>query len=262
MTGKKDAVLRLENVTLRRTDSENVLEDISLEVYEGEILSVIGGSGAGKSTLLHALAGLLAPVSGRITFRGKPLSGPTAALGLVYQGYALFPWRTAIENVEFGLELKNIPRAARKQLGEEALDLLGMLEHRDKYPIELSGGMQQRVAIARVIVNRPDVLMLDEGFSALDVQTRRSIEKQIIRIQEELGITIILVTHLVEQALAISDRAVVIDRGKVGGIIELDGKRPRDIDDPEFRELLRRTETMIRPVQKMDRFVKDLKSIK
>ena len=239
--------------------AELIIEGMSFEVMKGEFLSIIGSSGAGKTTLLHAMAGLLGPVKGRITFEGRALSRPSAEIGLMYQGFALFPWRTALQNVEFGPEVRGVPAAERKELAEEALDLLGLLGHRDKYPRELSGGMQQRVALARVLVNKPKVLLLDESFSALDVQTRRKIEEQLLEIQGDIGITVVLVTHLVEQALSISDRAILLSRGTAEKVIELDGKKPRDIDAPGFRDLLRETERLIRPMPKIDMFVNGLK---
>ena len=255
--GRKE-IMRLENVSIIRNRDERVIDGVSFSVEKGEFLSIIGSSGAGKTTMLQALAGLLHPTEGRVIFRGKELLRPTARIGLVYQDYALFPWRTTLRNVEFGLEVRGVKELERKKLAEEALDLMGMIEHRDKYPIQLSGGMQQRCAIARVIVNRPEILMLDEAFSALDVQTRRKLEEQILQIQKELGITVILVTHLVEQALAISDRAIILNKGKVEKVLTLEDKKPRDIDAPRFRELLRETEAMIKTTPKLEVFVKDL----
>ncbi len=256
-----EPIMRIEGASLERNHSERVIDNISFDVKRGEVLSIIGSSGAGKTTLLQAMAGLISPVSGSIKFEGKALAKPTAEIGLMYQGYALFPWRTALKNVEFGPEVRGVPPAERTELAEQALDLLGLLAHRDKYPRELSGGMQQRVALARVLVNKPKMLLLDESFSALDVQTRRKIEEQLLEIQGNLGMTVVLVTHLVEQALAISDRAILLSRGTVEKVIELDGKKPRDIDAPGFRELLRETEGLIRPVPKLELFVKDLKKV-
>ena len=260
MAGKK-TIMSIKDLTLTRPIAGKVLERLCFEVYEGEFLSIIGSSGAGKTTLLQAMAGLIEPESGKITFKGNEVTNPRVELGLVYQNYALFPWRTAIENVEFGLEIRNLPRDKRRQMAKEALDLLGLLEDKDKYPIELSGGMQQRVAIARELVNNPKVLMLDEGFSALDVQTRRELEEEMLHLQKELGLTIILVTHLVEQALSLSDRALVLSDRKIKKTIELSGKRPRNVDDSGFRKLLRTTESLIRPTPKIDAFVKEMEEM-
>jgi len=258
---RREAVMAVDDVTLRRSVAEPILEGISFEVYEGEFLSIIGASGIGKTTLLQSMAGLIRPVSGRISYKGGEVAAPRVEIGLVYQNYALFPWRTALENVEFGLEIKDIPRARRRQMAAEALDLMGLAEDKHKFPIELSGGMQQRVAIARELVNKPDVLLLDEGFSALDIQTRRQTEEQIIQIQKELGITIVLVTHMVDQALALSDRAIVLSDGRIKKVMALEGRKPRDTDAPAFRKLLHETEAMIRPTPKIETFVKDLEAI-
>ncbi|MEW6035891.1 MAG: ABC transporter ATP-binding protein [Candidatus Micrarchaeota archaeon] len=258
---QEGTIMRVEDLTLSRGGEERILEHISFDVRRGEFLSIIGSSGAGKTTLLQALAGLLAPADGRVYLHGRELRRPTARIGLVYQDYALFPWRTALGNVEFGLDIRGVPNEEKRQLAEEALDLMGILEHRDKYPVQLSGGMQQRVAIARVLVNKPEVLMLDEAFSALDVQTRRKLEEQLLQIQAELGITVILVTHLVEQALSLSDRAIIVNKGRVEKVITLEGGKPRNIDEPRFRELLRETEAMIKPTPKLEVFVKDLQKM-
>ncbi len=259
--GDEGPIMRIERLGLQRDKAELIIDGVSFEVKRGEFLSIIGSSGAGKTTLLQAMAGLITPAAGKIIFEGQSLSKPTAEIGLMYQGYALFPWRTALKNVEFGPEVRGLPQAERTELAEQALDLLGLLGHRDKYPWQLSGGMQQRVALARVLVNKPKMLLLDESFSALDVQTRRKIEEQLLEIQADLGITVVLVTHLVEQALAISDRAILLSRGRIEKEIALDGKKPRDIDAPKFRELLRETEGLIRPVPKLELFVDDLKKI-
>jgi len=263
MAGKaKTAIMEIENATLQRSMVGTVLESISFKVNKGEFLSIIGASGSGKTTLLQAMAGLFPPASGKILFQGDEIKKPRVELGLVYQNYALFPWRSAIQNVEFGLELRNIRREKRRQMAAEALELMGLSQDdRDKYPVELSGGMQQRVAIARELVNKPAVIMLDEAFSALDVQTRHQLEKQMLHLQERLGITIILITHLVEQALSLSDRALVLSDGKIKKTITLSGRRPRDIDAPEFRKLLRDTEALIKPTSKLDAFLKDLDSL-
>jgi len=258
----KKIILKVDNITVQRPFGGPILENISFDVYEGEFLSIVGASGGGKSTLLRSLAGLFPPVSGKIYFRDEEMRAPRVEVGLVYQSYALFPWRTALENVEFGLELRNIPRVKRRQVAVEALELMGLSEDKDKFPIELSGGMQQRVAIAREIVNKPKVLMLDEGFSALDVQTCRQTEEQLLHLQAKFKMTIILVTHMLEQALALSDRVIVISDGEIKETLELDGgKRPRDIDQPEFRKLLRSTEALIRPTPKIEMFVRDLAGV-
>jgi NitT/TauT family transport system ATP-binding protein len=255
-------IISVRNVTIRREASGAVLENISFDVYEGEFLSVIGASGCGKTTLLKAVAGLIKPKSGQVIFRGKALAGPDKELGLVYQNYALFPWRTALENVEFGLEIRDVPRHKRRIMAQEALALFDMNEHADKYPAELSGGMQQRVAIARQLVNNPSVVLLDESFSALDVQTRYKIESEIMQIQQNMRKTFVLVTHMVDQALYLSDRAIVLSNGKVKRTIELAERKPRNKDEPAFRKKVREVENMIRPLSRITTFVKDLETIR
>jgi NitT/TauT family transport system ATP-binding protein len=257
----KKTIMSIKDLTLVRPIAGKILERLSFDVYEGEFLSIIGTSGAGKTSLLQAMAGLIEPECGKIIYKSSEVTKPRVELGLVYQNYALFPWRTALENVEFGLEIRNLPREKRRQMAKEALDLLGLLEDKDKYPIELSGGMQQRVAIAREIVNNPKVLMLDEGFSALDIQTRRELETEMLILQKELGLTVVLVTHLVEQALSLSDRALILSGGKIKKTIELSGKRPRNIDEAGFRKLLRETESLIRPTPKIEVFVKEMEEM-
>ncbi|MGC9058185.1 MAG: ABC transporter ATP-binding protein [Candidatus Micrarchaeia archaeon] len=255
-------IMRIENVSLRRPLSGPVLENISFDVYEGEFLSIVGMSGTGKTTLLQALAGILPCASGSIYYKDELIIKPRVEIGLVFQNYALFPWRTALENVEFGLEIRNVPMQKRRQIAMEALDLLGVGNSKDKYPIELSGGMQQRVAIAREIVNKPKILMLDEGFSALDVTVRRQTERYLLDFQRRFGMTIILVTHMVDQALSLSNRVIVLSDGGIKKIIRLAaGRRPRNIDKPSFRRLLHETEVLLKPTSHMDVFVKDLKSI-
>lgn len=256
-----EPIIRVEDMSIERPGAGAVLNGISFEIRSGEILSIVGSSGTGKSTLLSALAGLLKPTVGKIYFRDNEVRKPRVEVGLVFQNYALFPWRTALENVAFGLEIKGIPKSQKLKIASEALDLMGLLEHRDKYPTELSGGMQQRVAIARELVVRPDVLMLDEGFSALDVQTRRKTEEYIVEIQKKLGITVILVTHLVDQALAYSDRVIVLNQGKIIKTLELHSEKPRDVDAASFRKLLRSTEALIKPPSKSDVFVSELEMV-
>ena len=260
-SGRRQKIMSIENVSIQRAFSGPILENISFDVKAGEFLSIVGASGAGKTSLLLAMAGLIQPVSGKIFLKNDEVTAPRVAIGLVYQSYALFPWRTALENVEFGLELQDVPRIKRRQMAIEALELVGLSEDKQKYPIELSGGMQQRVAIARELVNKPDVLLLDEVFSALDILTRRQTEEQILHIQKKLGITVVLVTHMVDQALALSDRAIVISGGAIKKIIQLEGKTPRSTDAPEFRKLLHSTEAMIKPLSKIEIFMKDMETV-
>jgi len=258
---KSEPIISVRNVSIHREASGAILENISFDVHDGEFLSIIGPSGCGKTSLLKTIAGLLPLKSGRILFRGAEIAGPDKELGLVYQNYALFPWRTALENVEFGLEIRGLPRHKRKLMAQEALALFDMNEHADKYPSELSGGMQQRVAIARQLVNNPSVILLDEAFSALDAQTRYKIEDEIIQIQQGTKKTVVLVTHMVEQALYLSDRAIVIGNGRIKKVILLPERKPRNKDDQVFRKKVREVENMIKPLSRITTFVKDLETV-
>ncbi|MFI6324127.1 ABC transporter ATP-binding protein [Nonomuraea sp. NPDC050556] len=186
------------------------LSDISLEVREGEFLTLVGPSGCGKSTLLDLLTGLVKPTSGEILIDGVPVSGPGLDRGIVFQQYALFPWRTAVANVEFGLEAKGVPRRERRALALSYLELVGLHGFADRYPHELSGGMRQRVAIARSLAFDPDVLLMDEPFAALDAQTRESLQEELLRIWEKTGKTIVFITHGIDEAVYLGQRVAVM----------------------------------------------------
>lgn len=191
--------LRLEHVTkqfdIRGTnDRFTAIDDISIDLAEGEFLVLVGPSGCGKSTLLDLLGGLSEPTSGRILLDGREISGPGLDRGIVFQQYALLPWRTARSNIEFGLEAKGLPKKTRRELAEHYLELVGLHGFGDRYPHELSGGMKQRVAIARSLAFDPEVLLMDEPFAALDAQTRESLQDELLRIWRETGKTILFIT--------------------------------------------------------------------
>ena len=186
------------------------LQDINLKVKSGEFISIVGPSGCGKSTLLDILAGLAQPTSGSILIDGKKVSGPALDRGIVLQGYALFPWRTVRQNVEFGLEIKKLPKAERKQTSSKFITLVGLDGFGDHYPHELSGGMKQRVAIARALAYDPEVLLMDEPFAAVDAQTRETMQDELLRIWEETGKTIVFVTHSIEEAAFLGREVLVM----------------------------------------------------
>jgi NitT/TauT family transport system ATP-binding protein len=179
----------------RAEDGFVALENINLEIKADEFFVIVGPSGCGKSTLLDLLGGLTRPTSGRILIGGSPVTGPALDRGLVFQQYALFPWRTAQKNVEFGLEAKGVPSRERADRAKHFLAMVGLAEFHDRYPHELSGGMKQRVAIARSLAYDPDVLLMDEPFAALDAQTRETLQGELLRIWEESGKTIVFITH-------------------------------------------------------------------
>jgi NitT/TauT family transport system ATP-binding protein len=205
------------------------LENVSLEVKEGEFLALVGPSGCGKSTLLDVLAGLAKPSSGSVSIDGRQVTGPALDRGVVLQGYALFPWRTARQNVEFGLQIKKVAKADRKEISSRFINLVGLNGFEDRFPHELSGGMKQRVAIARALAYDPDVLLMDEPFAAVDAQTREVLQDELLRIWEETGKTIVFVTHSIEEAVFLADRAAVmtVNPGTLREIVSIDLPRPR-----------------------------------
>ncbi|MFV0529360.1 MAG: ABC transporter ATP-binding protein [Lachnospiraceae bacterium] len=209
------------------------LKDFSLEVEAGEFITVVGPSGCGKSTLLDILSGLSQAESGSYLIDGKAVKGPSLDRGFVMQSYALFPWRTVLKNVEFGLELKKIARADRTKTAQEYIRLVGLEEFADRYPYELSGGMRQRVAIARALAYQPEILLMDEPFAAVDAQTREKLQDELLQIWEQTGKTIIFITHSIDEAVLLADRVVVMSEnpGTVKEIIGIDLPRPRSNAD-------------------------------
>lgn len=205
------------------------LGGINLDVQDGEFLAVVGPSGCGKSTLLDILGGLAPPTSGEITIDGKRVTGPALDRGMVLQGYALFPWRTVRQNVEFGLEVKKVPRAERHATSDRFIKLVGLAGFEDRLPHELSGGMKQRVALARALAYDPAVLLMDEPFAAVDAQTREVLQDELLRIWEETRKTVIFVTHAIEEAVYLADRVVVLtaNPGLIREIVPVSLARPR-----------------------------------
>jgi len=216
------------------------LEDLTLEVAAGELVTVVGPSGCGKSTLLDLVAGLSAPSAGRILLDGTPITGPGLDRGIVFQQYALLPWRTAQGNVELGLEGRGIRKAERRRIAREHLDLVGLAGFEQRYPHELSGGMKQRVAIARSLAFDPEVLLMDEPFAALDAQTREGLQDELLRIWRATGKTIVFITHGIEEAVYLGQRVVVLTPrpGRVAAVVDVDlGDRTAAHDvqaDPRF----------------------------
>lgn len=207
-----------------------VLKRFDLSVREGEFLSLLGPSGCGKSTFLNVLAGLTPPTSGEIRVDGDPVSAVRQKLGFVFQGYALFPWRSVRKNVEAGLEIRGMKRAERRDEAERFLRLVGLLDFADHYPHQLSGGMRQRVAIARALAYGPEILLMDEPFGALDAQTRELLQQELLGIWERSATTVVFVTHSIDEAVFLSDRVAILGRGpgRVKEIIDIDLPRPRD----------------------------------
>ncbi|HKU38998.1 MAG TPA: ABC transporter ATP-binding protein [Polyangiales bacterium] len=205
------------------------LENISFEAHRREFICIIGPSGCGKSTLIRILAGLDQPTSGQMLLDGKPVSGPGPDRGMVFQGYTLFPWRTVLENVMFGLEMRGLRRTAAEEEALEWVEIVGLRRFANAYPHELSGGMKQRVAIARALANRPRILFMDEPFAALDAQTRAQMQNYLIQLWKQIDITVVFVTHDLDEAVYLADRILVLGAhpGHVRELIEVPVPRPR-----------------------------------
>ncbi|MEU8618781.1 ABC transporter ATP-binding protein [Streptomyces sp. NPDC048623] len=210
------------------------LDGVDLTVGAGEFLVVVGPSGCGKSSLLDLLGGLSRPTAGRILLDGSPVTGPGLDRGIVFQQYALLPWRTAQGNVEFGLEAIGIPRRERAARAREFLDLVGLSGFEGRHPHELSGGMRQRVAIARSLAYDPDVLLMDEPFAALDAQTRESLQDELRRIWQATGKTVVFITHGIDEAVHLGQRVAVMTSrpGRIKEVVPIDLPAPADGDDP------------------------------
>lgn len=209
------------------------LKDFSLSIGKGEFIAIVGPSGCGKSTLLDIISGIVKAESGSISIDGKVVNGPALDRGFVMQGYALFPWRTIRKNVEFGLELKKVPKKERNKISDEFIELIGLKGFENRYPHELSGGMKQRVAIARSLAYDPEVLLMDEPFAAVDAQTRETLQDELMRIWDKTNKTIIFVTHSIEEAVLLADRVVVMTKnpGTIKEIVNIDLPRPRTNSD-------------------------------
>jgi len=217
----------------------HALQAIHLEIARGELVCLLGPSGCGKSTLLNAVAGFSLPSSGTITVEGRPITEPGPDRGMVFQEYALFPWMTVEQNIAFGLQIKQVPRAAIQDKVDGLLALLHLQDFRRRYPKDLSGGMRQRVAIARVLAIDSPIMLMDEPFGALDALTRRNLQDELLRLWTELKKTILFVTHSIEEALYLADRTVVMTYrpGTIKRDLAIDLPRPRDVASPAFNAL-------------------------
>lgn len=186
------------------------LQDINLTVGEGKFVTIVGPSGCGKTTLLNIVAGFIAPTTGDVLLDGKAVRGPGPDRGVVFQGFALFDWLTVRRNIEFGLRMRGVPADERAAKVDQYLGLIGLRKFGDRYPYELSGGMKQRVAIARVLANEPNILLMDEPFAALDAQTREIMQEELLRIWETTGKTVIFITHSIDEAVYLSTDVAVM----------------------------------------------------
>lgn len=232
-----------QSFTSEKGNETTVLDDISFDLHEGEIVAILGRSGAGKSTFLRILAGLIQPTSGQVSYRGKALDGPNPGVALVFQTFALMPWLTVEDNVELGLEARGVPREERHQRALKAIDAIGLDGFESAYPKELSGGMKQRIGIARALVLRPDALFMDEPFSALDVLTAENLRQEVLKLwnNNQSGIkSILIVTHNIEEAVQMADRVVVLGShpGHLIAQVPVNLPRPRDKHSPEFEAMV------------------------
>jgi NitT/TauT family transport system ATP-binding protein len=218
------------------------LQEFSVEVGRGEFVSIVGPSGCGKSTFLNVLLGLVRPDSGELTLNQRQITGPGQERAMVFQEFGLLPWRTVQANVELGLELKQVPAPARAARATELITLVGLKGFEQHYPHELSGGMKQRVGLARALATEPDVLLMDEPFAALDAQTRDLMQTELLQIWERTRKTVLFVTHSIEEAVYLSDRVIVMTArpGKTKAVLSIPLPRPRDYEmrlTAEFNEI-------------------------
>jgi ABC-type nitrate/sulfonate/bicarbonate transport system ATPase subunit len=233
----KDGVeVLVDRITKCFGDDGMALQDVSFRLFTNEFLSIVGRSGCGKSTLLNIIAGLLSPTEGKVLINGQPIHGPGQDRGMVFQHSGLFPWLTAVENIEFGPRNRGIPRDQRRARAMELIELVRLKGFENKYPRELSGGMQQRVAIARAMAMDPKILLMDEPFGALDQLTREDMQRELLRIWETKKKTILFVTHAILEAIFLSDRVIVFNSkpGYVKKEFVIDLPRPRQKSSPQF----------------------------
>jgi NitT/TauT family transport system ATP-binding protein len=217
------------------------LQEVSLDVRQGEFVSIVGPSGCGKTTMLNLIAGFIPATGGEILLDGRPIDGPGPDRGVVFQSFALFPWKTVLENVAFGPKMRGIGKAEREKIAREYLALAGLAEAAGRYPHELSGGMQQRVGVVRALANEPEVLLMDEPFASVDAQTRMTLQEELTRIWHEKRPTVIFITHDVNEAVFLADRVVVLSKGRVLKEIGVPLPRPRAWgalhEDAQFKAL-------------------------
>src|SRR5437868_2946842 len=255
---EKRTHLAVRGVTKRFTVGDEEIEALArvdVTIREGEFVCLIGASGCGKSTLLRLIAGFEEPSTGDLTSQGKPITGPGGDRGMVFQDYALFPWMTVRQNIGFGPRQRQLPRKEIAEIANEFVRLVGLERFADRYPSQLSGGMKQRVAIARVLANNAQALLMDEPFGALDALTREQLQGELLQIWKRTGVTIIFVTHSVEEAVLMADRVLVMSAGpgRIEHDIAIDLPRPRDVSSPEFnavrRDVARRLTSHLAPTR-------------
>ena len=224
-----------------------VLDHLSFDVKDKEFVCILGSSGCGKTTLLRLIAGLDVARAGSIILDGEEIKGPNPKVGFVFQEYSLFPWRNVVDNIAFGLEMNGIPKEDRYRIAEHYLDLVNLSQFKTSYPSELSGGMRQRIAVARALALEPVLLLMDEPFGALDAQTRNMLQKELLDIWDKTRKTIIFITHSVDEAVFLADRIIVLTPrpGRICQIFPVELKRPRDRTSVEFAQVRRQVLDLI-----------------
>jgi len=260
------AVIRIENISMEYERGDEVvhaLGGLTLDVFPGEILCIVGSSGCGKSTLLSLIAGFQQPTGGRILLHDTPISGVDTRCGMIFQEYALFPWKTVQRNVEFGLKMRHIAPVERRQTARHFIKMVGLEGFENAYPAELSGGMRQRAALARSLANDPEILLMDEPFAAVDAMTRQLLQDQLIDIVAKTRKTVIFVTHSIDEALILSDRIAVFSSrpGRVKVSLKNDLSKPRSAAaqlTPRYLELKSRIwdsvqEEVLQQIARMER---------
>ena len=244
MSNGHQDLLTVRGVTKRFAvgdDEVEALAPVDVVIPKGEFVCMIGASGCGKSTLLRIIAGFEEPTTGQVLIDGKPVTGPGSDRGMVFQDYALFPWMTVRQNISFGPRQRHLPREEINKTTDEFVKMVGLERFADRYPNQLSGGMKQRVAIARVLANNANILLMDEPFGALDALTREQLQNELLQIWKRTGVTTIFVTHSVEEAVLLADRVLVMSAGpgRIDSDFRIDLPRPRDVSSPEFNALRR-----------------------
>ncbi|MFA5960972.1 MAG: nitrate/sulfonate/bicarbonate ABC transporter ATP-binding protein [Tatlockia sp.] len=249
-----ETIIAIENCrkSFKKASSQDllVLEDVNFKLRKGEIVALLGKSGSGKSTLLRIIAGLVQPTSGRVTYRGQPVTGPVPGIAMVFQSFALMPWLTVLENVELGLEAQGVGREERRRRAIDAIDTIGLDGFESAFPKELSGGMRQRVGFARALVINPDVLLMDEPFSALDVLTAENLKSDLLELWQEKKTNtngILLVTHNIEEAATLADRIIIFgsDPGYIRAELQVTLSQPRNPETNDFRALVDKIYTLM-----------------
>ncbi|GKX33927.1 MAG: nitrate ABC transporter ATP-binding protein [Rhizobiaceae bacterium MnEN-MB40S] len=237
------ALIEIKNVSKIYATSDDsatwALQGVSVNIEQGEFICAIGPSGCGKTTLLNIIGGFITPTEGDALLNGNAIQGPGPDRGVVFQEYALFSWLTSRENIEFPMRLKGVSKADRRAMSDKYLEMINLTHAADRYPGELSGGMRQRVAVARALVNEPQLLLMDEPFAAVDAMTRTSLQEEVLRLWEKLKFSVLFITHNIEEAVFLSSKIIIMSPhpGRIKEIVPVDLPYPRDRTSPDFGAL-------------------------